>query len=114
MYVPSPEAPNGRKEVGFFAHIDRGELYVDHHSFFMSSNPTGHVHHCSFEVHDFDTQLLGHKYELQIYLFRVSGSGLLTLYVDGLRKRGISQSGALDDMFSDRRFSIIGGIRRDL
>jgi len=28
----------------------------------MSSNPTGHVHHSSFEVHDFDTQLLGHKW----------------------------------------------------
>lgn len=28
----------------------------------MSSNPTSHVHHCSFEVHDFDTQKLGHQW----------------------------------------------------
>jgi hypothetical protein len=28
----------------------------------MSSNPTTHVHHCSFEVHDFDTQKLGHQW----------------------------------------------------
>jgi len=61
MYVPSANEANGRKEVGFFAHIDLGEKYVDHHSFFMSLNSTSHVHHSSFEVHDFDTQLLGHK-----------------------------------------------------
>lgn len=54
---------NGQeKEVALFAHIDRGSSYVDHHTFFMSSNPTLHVHHCSFEVHDFDTQALGHKW----------------------------------------------------
>jgi hypothetical protein len=63
MYLKAPDEPHGRKEVGFFAHIDRGETYVDHHSFFMSANPTRHVHHCSFEIHDFDTQLLGHKYD---------------------------------------------------
>ncbi|KAK6087309.1 glyoxalase [Seiridium cupressi] len=51
-----------RKIVAIFAHIDRGEDYVDHHSFFMSTNPTSHVHHCSFEVHDFDTQQLGHQW----------------------------------------------------
>jgi len=62
LYVQSPDAPGGRQEVAFFAHIDRGTEFVDHHSFFMSSNPTGHVHHSSFEVHDFDTQLLGHKW----------------------------------------------------
>jgi hypothetical protein len=28
----------------------------------MSANKLSHVHHCSFEVHDFDTQLLGHKW----------------------------------------------------
>jgi len=50
------------KDVAVFLHIDRGEEFVDHHSYFMSSNPTGHVHHCSFEVHDFDTQVLGHKW----------------------------------------------------
>lgn len=48
--------------VAVFAHIDRGTDLVDHHCFFMSSNPTSHVHHCSFEVHDFDTQKLGHQW----------------------------------------------------
>ncbi|KAL2835876.1 Glyoxalase/Bleomycin resistance protein/Dihydroxybiphenyl dioxygenase [Aspergillus pseudoustus] len=56
------ETDGTRKNVAVFAHIDRGADYVDHHSFFMSSNPTSHVHHCSFEVHDFDTQKLGHQW----------------------------------------------------
>jgi len=59
LYVETEEGK--KKDVALFAHIDRGEDYVDHHTFFMSTNPTSHVHHCSFEVHDFDTQLLGHK-----------------------------------------------------
>jgi hypothetical protein len=46
-----------------FAHLDLGETHVDHHSFFMGSNPThAHVHHCSFEVKDYDTQQLGHQW----------------------------------------------------
>jgi len=63
LYVPASTSPAPeQKTVALFAHIDRGHDYVDHHSFFMSTNPTSHVHHCSFEVHDFDTQLLGHKW----------------------------------------------------
>lgn len=49
-------------DVAVFAHIDVGPGYTDHHSFFMSTNKTSHVHHCSFEVHDFDTQNLGHEW----------------------------------------------------
>lgn len=52
---------DGQKNVALFAHIDRGDDNVDHHSFFMSTNTSSHVHHCSFEVHDFDTQKLGHQ-----------------------------------------------------
>lgn len=52
----------GRKDVAVFAHIDRGLDPVDHHTFFMSTNKTSHVHHASFEVHDFDTQQLGHQW----------------------------------------------------
>ncbi|KAJ5606573.1 Glyoxalase/Bleomycin resistance protein/Dihydroxybiphenyl dioxygenase [Penicillium lagena] len=49
--------------VTMFAHLDLGEKHVDHHSFFLSANPgCAHVHHCSFEVHDFDTQQLGHQW----------------------------------------------------
>ncbi|GFG12726.1 metapyrocatechase 2 [Aspergillus udagawae] len=51
-----------KKQVALFAHIDRGPELVDHHTFFISSNATTHVHHCSFEVHDFDTQKLGHEW----------------------------------------------------
>ncbi|KAF4219348.1 hypothetical protein CNMCM8980_003079 [Aspergillus fumigatiaffinis] len=51
-----------KRNVALFAHIDRGADYVDHHTFFMSTNRTSHVHHCSFEVHDFDTQKLGHQW----------------------------------------------------
>ncbi|KAF2017529.1 trihydroxytoluene oxygenase [Aaosphaeria arxii CBS 175.79] len=54
--------PGRRKDVAVFCHIDIGEEYTDHHTFFMSGNPTAHVHHCSFEVHDFDTQNLGHEW----------------------------------------------------
>ncbi|KAI0398036.1 trihydroxytoluene oxygenase [Xylariaceae sp. FL0594] len=53
---------NKKKDVAVFAHIDRGDDYVDHHTFFMSANKTSHVHHCSFEVHDYDTQMLGHQW----------------------------------------------------
>ncbi|SLM37382.1 Glyoxalase/fosfomycin resistance/dioxygenase domain [Lasallia pustulata] len=62
LRVPDESAPGGMRDVGFFAHVDRGEEFVDHHSFFMSSASTAHVHHASFEVHDFDTQLLGHQW----------------------------------------------------
>ncbi|CEO59882.1 Putative Trihydroxytoluene oxygenase [Penicillium brasilianum] len=51
-----------KNNVALFAHIDRGSDYVDHHSFFISTNATTHVHHCSFEVHDLDTQKLGHQW----------------------------------------------------
>jgi len=51
-----------RKDVAVFLHIDIGKAYTDHHTFFMSTNPTSHVHHCSFEVHDFDSQNLGHEW----------------------------------------------------
>jgi hypothetical protein len=61
-FLHVPNGSDKRKNVALFAHIDRGQDYVDHHTFFMSTNPTSHVHHCSFEVHDFDTQQLGHKW----------------------------------------------------
>ncbi|KAM0326745.1 hypothetical protein ACHAQA_006618 [Verticillium albo-atrum] len=47
-----------------FLHLDLGNEFSDHHSFFMQ-RAEPHVkkafcHHMSFEVADFDTQLLGH------------------------------------------------------
>ncbi|KAL3713723.1 hypothetical protein TMatcc_002428, partial [Talaromyces marneffei ATCC 18224] len=56
------EKDGEKQNVAMFAHIDRGQDLVDHHTFFLTSNPTTHVHHCSFEVHDYDTQHLGHQW----------------------------------------------------
>ena len=48
-------------KVATFFRLDLGEEYVDHHCFLLTreGNKTD-VHHASFEVEDFDTQLLGH------------------------------------------------------
>ena len=60
--------PGERKTVAMFGHIDRGASNVDHHSMFLStlapesSIPYPHVHHASFEIHDTDTQFLGHQW----------------------------------------------------
>ncbi|CVL11522.1 related to 2,3-dihydroxybiphenyl-1,2-dioxygenase [Fusarium proliferatum] len=53
-------------DVLTFMHLDLGDEYSDHHCFFMQ-RAEPHVkkifcHHTSFEVADFDTQLLGHEY----------------------------------------------------
>jgi hypothetical protein len=45
-----------------FCRLDRGEELVDHHCFFFFGGPKFHVHHSSFETHDFDTQVLGHDW----------------------------------------------------
>jgi len=50
------------KDVAVFMHVDREDQPTDHHTLFMATNPTTHVHHASFEVHDFDTQQLGHQW----------------------------------------------------
>ncbi|KAK3367750.1 glyoxalase family protein [Podospora didyma] len=54
-----------------FMHLDQGQEYTDHHTLFLSRAPPTFpgpgehkMHHCSFEVEDFDTQLLGHEYLL--------------------------------------------------
>lgn len=51
-----------RQLVGAFFHIDRGSLFVDHHTFFVTAHGSPHVHHSSFEVHDMDSQQLGHSW----------------------------------------------------
>lgn len=67
LYIDLPGG-KGRKNVAVFAHLDQGKELVDHHTIFIASLtpdstiPEPHVHHCSFEVHDFDTQALGHQW----------------------------------------------------
>lgn len=50
------------RDITTFMHLDRGQEFVDHHSFFFFEGPKPHVHHSSFEVFDFDTQVLGHDW----------------------------------------------------
>lgn len=50
------------KDVSAFMHLDRGSEMVDHHCFFFFEGPKWHVHHSSYEVHDFDSQVLGHDW----------------------------------------------------
>ncbi|KAJ5903686.1 hypothetical protein N7504_006069 [Penicillium tannophilum] len=50
------------RDITTFLHLDRGSEKVDHHCFFFFEGPKSHVHHSSFETHDFDTQKLGHDW----------------------------------------------------
>jgi hypothetical protein len=61
-FLTVDEDNGNKKTVAIFAHIDLGPAYTDHHTIFLSQNPTKHVHHASFETHDFDTQALGHAH----------------------------------------------------
>lgn len=56
---------NENLDVLTFLHLDLGERYSDHHSLFFSRarpDEKPHLHHTSFEIEDFDTQLLGHEW----------------------------------------------------
>ncbi|KAK1715175.1 glyoxalase [Colletotrichum lupini] len=56
-------APDNKdKSVTVFFRLARGKEFVDHHCFFFLEGPKFHVHHSSFETHDFDTQVLGHDW----------------------------------------------------
>ena len=55
------EVNGERKDVASFIHIDRGQEYTDHHTFFIGRSPRVRVHHASYEIHAFDTQILGHQ-----------------------------------------------------
>lgn len=50
------------EDITVFFRLDRGMEKVDHHCFFFFEGPKMHVHHSSFETHDFDTQVLGHDW----------------------------------------------------
>ncbi|RDL40141.1 Glyoxalase resistance protein dioxygenase [Venustampulla echinocandica] len=54
--------PKTDEDITTFLHLDRGQEWVDHHTFFFFEGPKFHVHHSSFEVFDFDIQMLGHNW----------------------------------------------------
>lgn len=76
-FVPSDilyEEADSQIDTLVFMDLDKGKEYVDHHTLFFGrvqnpdsalTEPRHRLHHCSFEVDDFDTQLLGHEYLLQ-------------------------------------------------
>lgn len=67
-FVPSDvqyEPSNEDMDVISFMHLDLGDRFSDHHSLFLSRaqpDEQSRMHHTSFEVEDFDTQLLGHDW----------------------------------------------------
>lgn len=67
-FVPSDMlSPPSNKNTDFiaFMHLDLGERFSDHHSLFLTRAASGErdrLHHTSYEVKDFDTQLLGHEW----------------------------------------------------
>ncbi|EPS35903.1 hypothetical protein H072_10636 [Dactylellina haptotyla CBS 200.50] len=58
LYVPDTDG--NKVDVAAFLHVDKGKAYSDHHSFFFSVAKDKHVHHSSYEVHDYDSQNMGH------------------------------------------------------
>ncbi|KAK3113059.1 hypothetical protein LTR53_010016 [Teratosphaeriaceae sp. CCFEE 6253] len=56
--------PTSGEDKTCFIHIDKREVYSDHHSFFLgqTEQDRAHIHHASFEVQDLDDQLLGHDW----------------------------------------------------
>ncbi|KAK4224068.1 Glyoxalase/Bleomycin resistance protein/Dihydroxybiphenyl dioxygenase [Podospora fimiseda] len=62
-FFPSELVHNNKGvDVTVFFRLDRGDEFVDHHCFFFFEGPKMHVHHSSFETHDFDAQVLGHDW----------------------------------------------------
>jgi catechol 2,3-dioxygenase-like lactoylglutathione lyase family enzyme len=52
-------------DVITFMHLDLGDKYSDHHTLFLARarpDERDRMHHTSYEVEDFDTQLLGHQW----------------------------------------------------
>lgn len=63
--APSDIVHEGENPMVCFFHLDRGEEYTDHHSFYIKPAKPGiepAVTHAAFEIHDFDVQQLGHQF----------------------------------------------------
>lgn len=48
--------------IGSFNRCDRGDEYVDHHTFFCQKTPRAGLNHFSFEVADIDAVFIDHEY----------------------------------------------------
>ncbi|KAK3074168.1 hypothetical protein LTR53_003638 [Teratosphaeriaceae sp. CCFEE 6253] len=63
--APSDIVHEGEQPMVCFFHLDRGEEFTDHHSFYIKPARPGiepAVTHAAFEIHDFDVQQLGHQF----------------------------------------------------
>jgi catechol 2,3-dioxygenase-like lactoylglutathione lyase family enzyme len=60
--VAHPSKPG--EQAFIFLYIERGDHYVDHHSFFITASIGSRlgVHHAAFEVDNFDVQFTAHEY----------------------------------------------------
>ena len=63
-FVLSDEVYAGSKDnvIFSFNRCDRGETYVDHHTFLCIEGPKVGLNHVSFEVQNFDDVMLGHEH----------------------------------------------------
>jgi hypothetical protein len=63
-FVPSDEVYAGPKEniIATFNRCDRGDTYVDHHTFLCFESEKTGLNHLSFEVHSFDDLMMGHEH----------------------------------------------------
>lgn len=50
------------RQLGGFLRCDRGPEYTDHHTIALFGGPVPKLHHCSFEIQDFDAQVLGNEW----------------------------------------------------
>jgi len=56
LYVPDSE----KQTIGTFIRFDRGPAWTDHHSILCLNSPDAvKIHHCSFEVQDYDAVQIG-------------------------------------------------------
>ena len=62
--ICSDEVYAGDKEnvIASFNRVDRGETFVDHHTFLCIEGPNSGLNHLSFEAQDIDDIMLGHQH----------------------------------------------------
>ena len=63
-FIASDEVYAGPKDniIASFNRCDRGDTYVDHHTFLCFEGPNTGLNHLSFEVPSYDDLMLGHEY----------------------------------------------------